>query len=356
LEPPSNADEINTSLTYGFVFDLCGVEIDPVTMQVRVDRYITAHDAGKLLNPLIAEGQIHGAFVQGLATALYEEFIYDDQGAFLTGTFADYLVPTATEVPEVEILHTETPSPFTPLGAKGLAEGNCMSTPVCIANAVADALGIVDVPLPITPDRVNGIVAGDEPAAPAGVTRVAPAVPAGGDGRTLRGSGGFIVKAQPAQVWASLLDPEALRAVIPGCHSVTAVTPTHFKAEVSLGVGPIKGKFSADVRLSDLKLEEFAHLAGALTGPLGEASGEGDVRLIAVPEGCRVEYDYSVNVTGKVAAVGGRMLDRATEIVIGKFFERLASHVGDSSAGAGGGGSDDTTRGGWLKRLFGGRE
>ena len=356
LEPPSNADEINTSLTYGFVFDLCGVEIDPVTMQVRVDRYITAHDAGKLLNPLIAEGQIHGAFVQGLASALYEEFIYDDQGAFLTGTFADYLVPTATEVPEVEILHTETPSPFTPLGAKGLAEGNCMSTPVCIANAVADALGIVDVPLPITPDRLNAIVAGDEPAAPAGLERAAPVVPAGGDGRTLRGSGGFIVKAQPAQVWASLLDPEALRAVIPGCHSVTAVTPTHFKAEVSLGVGPIKGKFSADVRLSDLKVEQSAHLAGALTGPLGEASGAGDVRLIAVPEGCRVEYDYSVNVTGKVAAVGGRMLDRATEIVIGKFFERLASHVGDGAAGAGGGGSDDTTRGGWLKRLFGGRE
>src|SRR5690606_33865927 len=152
LEPPSSKDEINTSLTYGFVFDMCGVEIDPVTMEVRVDRYISMHDAGRLLNPLIAEGQIHGAFVQGLASALYEEFVYDDAGAFLSGTFADYLVPTACEVPPIEILHIETPSPFTPLGAKGLAEGNCMSTPVCIANAIADALSIRDVPLPATPD------------------------------------------------------------------------------------------------------------------------------------------------------------------------------------------------------------
>lgn len=360
LEPPSGADEINTSLTYGFVFDLCGVEIDPVTMQVRVDRYITAHDAGKLLNPLIAEGQIHGAFVQGLASALYEEFIYDDQGAFLSGTFADYLVPTATEVPEIEILHTESPSPFTPLGAKGLAEGNCMSTPVCIANAVADALGLADVPLPITPDRLNALVAGEEPAAPEGL-EAAPALPETGEGRSLRGQGRFTVPAAPAQVWASLLDPRSLQAVIPGCHSVQAVTPTHFVAEVSLGVGPIKGRFSADVRLSDLVEHERANLSGALTGPLGDAGGAGQVRLIAVPEGCRVEYDYSVNVTGKVAAVGGRMLDRAADIIIGKFFERLASHVGtdapatDAAADAATGAATAPAGGGWFKRIFGGR-
>ncbi|MYZ49964.1 xanthine dehydrogenase family protein molybdopterin-binding subunit, partial [Propylenella binzhouense] len=183
LEPPSSKDEINTSLTYGFVFDVCGVEIDPITMDVRVDRYISMHDAGRVLNPLIAEGQIRGAFVQGLATALYEEFVYDDSGAFLSGTFADYLIPTACEIPKLEILHMESPSPFTPLGAKGLAEGNCMSTPVCIANAVADALSIKDVPLPITPNRLNAIVGGEEPAAPPRLARApapAPQAAAGG--------------------------------------------------------------------------------------------------------------------------------------------------------------------------------
>ena len=330
LEPPNSSDQINTSLTYGFVFDMCGVEIDPVTQEVRVDRYVSAHDAGKLLNPLIADGQIRGAFVQGLASALYEEFVYDDTGALLTGTFADYLVPTAMEVPEIEILHTESPSPFTPLGAKGLAEGNCMSTPVCIANAVADALGIESVPLPITPDRLNALVGGEEPTPPEGLN--APAPEATGGEKALTGSGSFTVPGAPEDVWASLLDPDALKDVIPGCHSVAAVSDTHFVAEVSLGVGPVKGRFSADVALSNLKPNEFAHLAGALTGPLGDADGTGNVRLSAVPEGCQVDYDYRVNVNGKVAAVGGRMLGRATDIVIGKFFERLAGHVAGGDA------------------------
>jgi 2-furoyl-CoA dehydrogenase large subunit len=160
LEPPTHDDRINTSFTYGFVFDMCGIEIDPVSYQVRVDRYVSMHDAGRILNEMVAEGQIRGSFAQGVAAALYEEFTYNEEGAFLSGTFADYLVPTVSEIPAVEILHYESPSPFTPLGAKGLAEGNCMSTPVCIANAIADALGVADVPLPATPRRIHAIMEG----------------------------------------------------------------------------------------------------------------------------------------------------------------------------------------------------
>ncbi len=166
LEPPTADDRINTSLTYGFIFDMCGVEIDPVTFQVKVDRYVSLHDGGTLLNPLIADGQVYGSFAQGIAAALYEEFICDENGNFLSGTFADYLVPTVSEVPKLEILHQETPSPLTPLGAKGMAEGNCMSTPACIANAVADALGVKDISVPISPRRLHALMAGDEPAAP----------------------------------------------------------------------------------------------------------------------------------------------------------------------------------------------
>ena len=167
LEPPASDDRINTSLTYGFVFDMCGIEIDPLSYQVRVDRYVSMHDAGRLLNPMIAGGQMRGAFVQGIATALYEEFVYDEAGQFLTGTFADYLVPTVAEIPAVEMLHQETPSPLTPLGAKGAAEGNCMSVPACIANAIADALGVKDVQLPATPRRIHALIAGVEPSPPA---------------------------------------------------------------------------------------------------------------------------------------------------------------------------------------------
>ncbi|MGD0023700.1 MAG: xanthine dehydrogenase family protein molybdopterin-binding subunit [Xanthobacteraceae bacterium] len=163
LEPPSSDDRINTSLTYGFVFDMCGIEIDPLTYQVRVDRYVSMHDAGRILNPMIADGQMRGAFAQGIAAALYEEFTYNDEGAFLTGTLADYLIPTVSEIPHVEMLHQVTPSPLTPLGAKGLAEGNCMSVPACIANAIADALGVKDVQVPATQRRIHALMEGGGP-------------------------------------------------------------------------------------------------------------------------------------------------------------------------------------------------
>lgn len=337
LEPPTAKDEINTSLTYGFVFDMCGIEIDPVTFDVRVDRYISMHDAGRLINPLLAEGQIRGAFAQGLASALYEEFIYDDAGAFQSGTFASYLVPTACEVPDLEILHMESPSPLTPLGAKGLAEGNCMSTPACISNAVADALAIRDVPLPITPDRLNAIVSGAEPAPPPDLASSAP--PPVGDtagGPALRGKGWVDVPSSPEKVWQALIDPESLKKVIPGCHSVSLIGPHHYRAEVSLGVGPIKGRFTALVKLSDLDEPRFAVLSGGLSGPLGNAEGRGNVTLTPKGEGTHIDYTYSVLVAGKVASVGSRMLEGAAGIVIGQFFTRLAATVEGRSTDGGG--------------------
>ena len=162
LDPPDENDRVNSSGAYGFIFDMCGVEVDD-TGRVRIDEYVTMHDAGKRLNPALVDGQIRGGFAHGVGAALYEELAYADDGSFLSGTFADYLVPTACEVPAPTILHMETPSPFTPLGAKGVGEGNAMSTPVCLANAVADALGIDDVDLPMTPSKVASWFAGEEP-------------------------------------------------------------------------------------------------------------------------------------------------------------------------------------------------
>jgi 2-furoyl-CoA dehydrogenase large subunit len=166
LAAPNAADEINSSATYGFVFDFCGVEIDGDTGQVCVDNYVSLHDAGRILNPALFDGQVRGAFAMAVGAALYERFVYDKGGSFLTGSFADYAVPTAGMVPGLTILHRETASPVTPLGAKGVAEGNSMSTPVCIANAVADALGVADLELPLTAPRVLALVkaAGRRPA------------------------------------------------------------------------------------------------------------------------------------------------------------------------------------------------
>jgi 2-furoyl-CoA dehydrogenase large subunit len=163
LEAPTERDEINTSAAYGFAFDLCAVEVDRITGRVRIDRYVTCHDAGRLLNPALADGQVRGGFAQALGAALLEELRYAPDGGFQSGTFADYLPPTACEVPDPLILHLETPSPFTPLGAKGIGEGNSMSTPVCIANAVADALGVARIELPLTPARVMELIGLDEP-------------------------------------------------------------------------------------------------------------------------------------------------------------------------------------------------
>jgi 2-furoyl-CoA dehydrogenase large subunit len=155
---PNDADEINAQLCHAFIFDFCGVEIDRDTGAVRIDKYVTMHDCGRVLHPAMVAGQITGGLAHAVGAALYEEFAYAPDGAFLCGTFADYLVPTATEVPAPLILHIESPSPFTPLGAKGVGEGNCMSTPVCIANAVADALGVAALDLPLTPAKLAALI------------------------------------------------------------------------------------------------------------------------------------------------------------------------------------------------------
>jgi 2-furoyl-CoA dehydrogenase large subunit len=159
LTAPSDKDEINSSATYGFVFDFCGVEIDGETGELRIDKYVTFHDAGRVLNPALFDGQVYGGFAMAVGAALFEHFVYDQTGDFLTGSFADYAVPTAVSIPVPQILHMETLSPVMPLGAKGVAEGNAMGTPVCIANAVADALGVTDVTLPLTLARVAELIA-----------------------------------------------------------------------------------------------------------------------------------------------------------------------------------------------------
>jgi 2-furoyl-CoA dehydrogenase large subunit len=158
LEAANEADQINSSAVYGFIFDFCGVEVDRESGRVRIDKYVTMHDAGRILNPALFDGQVCGGFAQAVGAALYESFLYDEDGSFLSGTLADYLMPTACEIPEPLILHRETPSPVTPLGAKGIGEGNSMSTPACLANAVADALGVTDLTLPLTPAKVIALL------------------------------------------------------------------------------------------------------------------------------------------------------------------------------------------------------
>ena len=162
-QPVDDQDRVNSSNTYGFIAEVMAVEVDPETAAIKILRYATVHDAGTIINPMIAEGQIYGGALHGLGGALFEELQYDDGGQLLTGTFMDYLVPTASEAPVIDIAHVVSPSPLTPLGSKGLGESSSMTVPAVIANAVSDALaplGIGITELPMSPTRLWALIEG----------------------------------------------------------------------------------------------------------------------------------------------------------------------------------------------------
>ena len=155
LEAHSSYDPPN--LTYPFGSYICVVDIDKGTGEVKIRRFVAVDDCGNIINPMIVEGQVHGGLTMGMAPALYEEIVYDENGQNLTSTFMDYLLPTAVETPVWETDKTCTPSPHHPLGAKGIGESATVGAPAAIANAVVDALwhlGVRNIDIPITPAKV----------------------------------------------------------------------------------------------------------------------------------------------------------------------------------------------------------
>jgi aerobic carbon-monoxide dehydrogenase large subunit len=142
-------------MSYPYGLHCAAVEIDLDSGGVRIERYAIAYDVGRAVNPTLIEGQIVGGLAQGAGGALLEHLAYDDHGQLVAGSFADLLLPTAAEVPPVEVLVTEdAPSPLTPLGFKGAGEGGTSAAGAAIASAVSDALGTEVTALPITPERV----------------------------------------------------------------------------------------------------------------------------------------------------------------------------------------------------------
>src|SRR5437870_11474955 len=133
--------------------------MDVETGGVKLLRYVVAHDCGKVINPVIVDGQVHGGVAQGVGGALFEDMAYDGEGQLLTGSLMDYAVPKADDLPLIETVHLEFPSPRNPLGAKGLGEGGAISPPAAIANAIEDALAPFDVRITETPVTAARIVA-----------------------------------------------------------------------------------------------------------------------------------------------------------------------------------------------------
>jgi len=142
-------------MSFPYGLHLVALEVDLETGAVCIDRYAIAYDVGRAINPKLVEGQVVGGAAQGVGGALLEELAYDSSGQLASGSFMDYLLPTAGEVPRVEVLISEdAPTPLTPLGAKGAGEGGTAAAGAAIANAVSDALGAEVTSLPLAPARV----------------------------------------------------------------------------------------------------------------------------------------------------------------------------------------------------------
>jgi carbon-monoxide dehydrogenase large subunit len=155
LEASSHYDP--TNFTFPFGTHLAVVEVDTETGGVQLLRYVAVDDCGNQVNPLIVEGQVHGGIVQGAAQALWEDAVYDEQGSLKSASLADYLVPSAAEVPSLELASTVTPSPTNPLGVKGIGEAGTIAATPAVINAILDALspyGIHDIDMPASPQRV----------------------------------------------------------------------------------------------------------------------------------------------------------------------------------------------------------
>ena len=155
LDSEHTYDPENFSFPHGT--HLCATEVDTETGRVTIRSYVAVDDVGKVVNPLIVEGQVHGGIVQGIAQALYEEAVYDDEGNLLTTTLADYLVPSAADLPHLTTDRTETPATTNPLGVKGVGEAGTIASTPAVVNAIVNALrpmGIDDVEMPCTPERV----------------------------------------------------------------------------------------------------------------------------------------------------------------------------------------------------------
>ncbi len=170
--------EIEPGLTESGTYDPSGtfsnachialVEVDVETGRVVIERYVAAEDAGRIINPMIADGQVHGGIAQGIGNALLEEIIYDETGNILTSTLADYLPPTAHEIPPIELHHMETPSTMSNTKAKGLGEGGAIGPPAAVINAINDALspfGVEIDEMPATPQRIRAALRAKEKAA-----------------------------------------------------------------------------------------------------------------------------------------------------------------------------------------------
>jgi carbon-monoxide dehydrogenase large subunit len=161
--PVEAREELSATYTYDPIngttaaaTHIAAVEVDPVSCFVRILKFVVAEDCGRIINPMIVDGQVHGGVAQGIGAALLEELIYDEDGQLLTASLVDYMIPSAPDVPLMDVVHIESESAVAG-GFRGMGEGGTIGAPAAIANAIADALSPLDIDvsiLPMTPERI----------------------------------------------------------------------------------------------------------------------------------------------------------------------------------------------------------
>ena len=301
------------------------VEVDRETAQVAIKRYVVVHDCGTQINPMLVAGQVQGGVAAGIGNAFYEQLVFDDGGQLLNASLMDYLMPTAMDVPSVEMGHVETPSPLNPLGTKGVGEAGAIPVGALFAQAVEDALagtGVEITEIPLSPSRLFALI--DE------ARRVGPRDTGGGTrdtrrGRSLRLSGDHEFDVSAAALYELLLDPAVLAGVMPGTKRL-ARNGDRYDGVMEVGIGPISAaEFALSVVVADQVPGERYTMHIDARGKLGFVSGTAKVSLSPNGSRTRMTYVADLQVGGTLAAVGQRMLDSVSKTMSGqalKAFDR----------------------------------
>lgn len=305
-------------LTYTFGVHLAEVAVDMTTAQVEVLDYYCTEDLGRVINPDIVHGQTIGAAVQGLGGTLLDEFVYDESGQLLTGTLADYLLPTSTDFPVIRGDTLElSRSAHNPLGVKGAGEGGIIATGATIANAVSAALSESGVSITSLPVSVNKLASQIQKAQ------------AKQSGEHMNIQGDQTLKAARSAVWEALLNPDVLRKSIPGCQSIESTGPNAYALDIKSSVGPVSVRMRSNMRIEDIVPQQSYRLVvEGQAGPAGFARGEVRIRLEdAAPDCTQLRYEATGEIGGKLAQVGARLVEGVVAKMTAQFFKNFEAQL-----------------------------
>jgi CO/xanthine dehydrogenase Mo-binding subunit/carbon monoxide dehydrogenase subunit G len=287
------------------------VEVDAETAAVDVLKYVVVHDCGRLINPMLVEGQVHGGVAHGIGNAFYEQLVWNENGQLQNASLMDYLLPTAAEVPRIEVAHRETASPLSPIGLKGVGEAGCIPTGAAFAQAVEDALAdyrIEITEIPLSPDRLFSLL-----------QRTAP------ERRNLVVvEGDFLFRLPRQAVWDALQDPVLLVRALPGGIKLDRTGESSYDGRMKVGVGPVTAaEFAVRVTLVDLDPPARFGMVVDSRGGLGFTRGSAQVGLTDGADGTTMRYRAELQIGGRIAGVGQRLLDTAARVITRQGLEVL---------------------------------